>query len=169
MVGAPAGSGTSTGTNTGDSATPAETTTTIGTLINGATSKATPVDDDKMSIWDSVSGLLQAVSWSNIKATLENTFAVLAGKSGGQKIIGGTGTTDKLELQATSGAGTTGSQIQISVGNNGATKAVTILNNGNVGIFETNPSDALHVSSGNILFNNNNYYKVKDSGGTAET
>ena len=147
MVGAPSGSGTSTGTNTGDSATPAETTTTIGTLINGATSKATPVDADKFSIWDSVSGLLQAVTWANIKTTLSSTFAVLAGKSGGQTLIGGTGTTDSLVLQSTSGVGTTGAQVRINVGNNGATNALTVLNNGNVGLGGvTTPSAALEVS-----------------------
>ncbi len=54
------------------------TTTTIGTLINGATSKTTPVDADKVSIWDSVSGLLQAVTWANIKIALFGVNSTLA-------------------------------------------------------------------------------------------
>jgi len=57
------------GTNSGN-----ETAASIGALINNATSKTLPVDNDKVSIWDSVSTLLQAVSWSNIKAALETYF-----------------------------------------------------------------------------------------------
>lgn len=87
-LGVPGGSGTSTGTNTGDSATPAETTTTIGTMIDGATSKTTPVDADKVGIWDSVSGLLQAVTWANLKATLNSLFVQLSGGAGTQNLGG---------------------------------------------------------------------------------
>ena len=80
MVGAPSGSGTSTGTNTGDSATPAETTTTIGSLINGATSKTTPVDADQVGLMDSAaSNILKKLSWANIKTTLASVFAQLSG------------------------------------------------------------------------------------------
>ncbi|MCA9367876.1 hypothetical protein KC887_06485 [Candidatus Kaiserbacteria bacterium] len=80
MVGAPSGSGTSTGTNTGDSATPAETTTTIGSLINGATSKTTPVDADQVGLMDSAaSNVLKKLSWANIKTTLASIFAQLSG------------------------------------------------------------------------------------------
>jgi hypothetical protein len=145
MVGAPSGSGTSTGTNTGDAATPAETTTSIGTLINGATSKTTPVDGDRLALWNSVSGLLEYLSWGNLKTTLSSVFVLLSGKSGGQKVIGGTGTTDSLDLQSTSGVGATGSQVRVLVGNNGGTQAVTVLNNGNVGIGTTTPGGPLEV------------------------
>ncbi|MCP5353535.1 MAG: hypothetical protein H6926_10190, partial [Chromatiales bacterium] len=140
MVGAPSGSGTSTGTNTGDSATPAETTTTIGTLINGATSKSTPVDADKFSIWDSVSGLLKAVTWANIKTTLSSTFVVLAGKSGGQTLTGGTGNLDSLTLKATSGNGLPGTAFKVLVGNNGAVEALTVTNGGRLGLLNSSPS-----------------------------
>ena len=62
------------------------------------------------------------------------------GISGGQTAIGGTGVTDILQLQGTSGNGTlTSPAIQAKVGNNGATTALTVLNNGNVGIGTTNP------------------------------
>ena len=140
MVGAPSGSGTSTGTNTGDSATPAETTTTIGTLINGSTSKTTPVDADKVSIWDSVSGLLKAVTWANIKTTLSSTFVVLAGKSGGQTLTGGTGNLDSLTLKATSGNGLPGTAFKVLVGNNGAVEALTVTNGGRLGLLNSSPS-----------------------------
>ena len=105
QVGAPSGSGNSTGTNTGDSATPAETTTTIGALLNSATSKTTPVDADRVGIWNSVSGLFEYLSWANLKTALSNIFVLLAGKAGGQAVIGGTGVNDGLALQATSGDG----------------------------------------------------------------
>lgn len=57
------------------SAAPAETTTTIGTLINGATDKATPVDADYVGLMDSTaSNILKKLSWANIKATLKTYF-----------------------------------------------------------------------------------------------
>lgn len=61
------------GTNTGD-----ETTTTAGALINGATSKATPVDADYVGLMDSAaSNILKKLSWANIKATLKTYFDTL--------------------------------------------------------------------------------------------
>lgn len=56
-----------TGSNTGD-----ETTTSIGTLISGATEKPTPIDADELSIWDSVSGLLKKWSVANFKTWLQS-------------------------------------------------------------------------------------------------
>ncbi len=47
------------------------------------------------------------------------------GISGGTTLIGGTSTTDDLILQATSGAGTTGSNVIVKTGNNGAITAAT--------------------------------------------
>jgi hypothetical protein len=67
--------GNTSGTNTGDSSTPAETTTSIGALINGATDKSTPVDADYIGLMDSAdSNILKKLSWSNIKATLKTYF-----------------------------------------------------------------------------------------------
>jgi hypothetical protein len=61
------------GTNSGD-----ETVTTIGALINGATSKTTPVDADQIGLMDSAaSNVLKKVSWLNIKATLKTYFDTL--------------------------------------------------------------------------------------------
>lgn len=61
------------GTNTGD-----ETTATIGTLIDGATEKITPVDADMVGLMDSVaSNVLKKLSWANIKATLNAYFTDL--------------------------------------------------------------------------------------------
>jgi hypothetical protein len=66
MVGAPAGTGTCSGTNSGD-----ETTTKIGSLINGATAHSAPVDADQIGLMDSAaSNLLKKLSWANLKARL---------------------------------------------------------------------------------------------------
>jgi hypothetical protein len=55
-----------------------ETTTTTGTLINGATPKATPIDADQIGLMDSVaSNILKKLSWANIKATLKTYFDTL--------------------------------------------------------------------------------------------
>jgi len=57
------------GTNTGD-----ETTTTLGSKINAATQKTTPVDADMVGLMDSAaSNVLKKLSWANIKATLFTT------------------------------------------------------------------------------------------------
>ena len=62
------------------------------------------------------------------------------------KLIGGTAVTDILKLQGTTGNGTlTSPAIQFLVGNNGATVAGTILNNGNVGIGTTTPDYNLTI------------------------
>jgi len=61
------------GTNTGD-----ETTTTLGSKINSATEKTTPVDADMVGLMDSAaSNILKKLSWANIKATLKSYFDTL--------------------------------------------------------------------------------------------
>lgn len=56
-------------------AAPAETVTTTGALINGATAKTTPVDADFVGLMDSAaSNVLKKLSWANIKATLKAYF-----------------------------------------------------------------------------------------------
>jgi hypothetical protein len=60
------------------STSPAETVTTIGALINGATSKTTPVDADMLGLMDSAaSNVLKKLSWANVKATLKTYFDTL--------------------------------------------------------------------------------------------
>ncbi len=79
-------------------------------------------------------------------------YALLAGRSGGQTIKGGTGVTDVLTLVGTSGNGTLASPaVQVNVGNNGATTALTVLNNGNVGIGTTNPDSKLVITPGSAI------------------
>lgn len=70
------------------------------------------------------------------------------GISGGQTIYGGTGVTDSLSIVGTTGNGTLASPaVQVKVGNNGATTAITVLNNGNVGVGTTTPGALFTVAS----------------------
>ena len=75
-----------------------------------------------------------------------SAFPLLIGRAGGQTLIGGTGVTDILKLQGTSGIGTlTSPAVQLLVGTNGATIALTILNSGNIGIGVLGPTNKLEV------------------------
>ncbi|MDA3806295.1 MAG: hypothetical protein PF440_00135, partial [Thiomicrorhabdus sp.] len=86
-----------------------------------------------------------------LASTALDNYFYKPGLSGGQTAIGGTGITDILKLQGTTGIGTlTSPAIQALVGTNGATVAATILNNGNVGIGTTSPGATLDVS-GNLF------------------
>ena len=59
-------------------AAPAETVTTIGALILGATAKTTPVDADYLPLMDSAaSNIMKKLSWANVKATLKTYFDTL--------------------------------------------------------------------------------------------
>ena len=60
-------------------------------------------------------------------------------------LIGGTGTTSPLTYKTTTGVGTAGADHIFQVGNNGATEAMRILNNGNVGIGTASPGVKLDV------------------------
>ena len=81
-------------------------------------------------------------------------YPLLIGRAGGQTLKGGTAITDILKLQGTSGNGTlTSAAIQALVGNNGATVAMTILNNGNVGIGTTAPTARLHLPACTAIAN----------------
>lgn len=82
-------------------------------------------------------------------------LARLAGIAGGQTLIGGTGATDKLTLQATSASGTTGTNkaITVKTGDAGVTEAVTVLHSGAIGIGVTNPAYPLTVGSGTYAIN----------------
>lgn len=65
-------------TTAAQTAAPAETTTTEGALINGATEKTTPVDADVFGGADSAASfVLKKFTWANIKATLKTYFDTL--------------------------------------------------------------------------------------------
>lgn len=63
-------------------------------------------------------------------------------------VVGGTTATSDLYLKTTSGVGTTGADMHFLVGSNGGTEALTILNNGYVGVGVTNPLYKVDVSGG---------------------
>jgi hypothetical protein len=104
----------------------------VASDTHAATEKTTPVDADELPLVDSAaSWVLKRLTWANVKATLAGVFPLLAGKSGGQTLVGGSGVTDKLVLQGTSENGTvTSTALQVNVGNNGNLTALTIANNG---------------------------------------
>ena len=104
------------GTNTWD-----ETTTRIGTLINGATEKTTPVDADMVGLMDSAaSNILKKLSWANIKATAKTYFDTLyVALTGNQTIAGDKTFSGKIissnatSLEIANGGGSTPSAINI--------------------------------------------------------
>mgnify|MGYP000851862693 CR=1 FL=1 len=121
-----------------------------GTLIAAAADKATPVEADSLALSDSAAGgILARLSWANLKTALNGIFARLAGVSGGQTLTGGTQAADALSLRGTAASGTTATNkaLRILSGDAGATEAVTLLNNGNVGIGNANPGQKLNVGA----------------------
>ncbi|MHA8084247.1 hypothetical protein U8695_01590 [Aquirufa antheringensis] len=79
-------------------------------------------------------------------------------------ITGGSGITQSLTYKTTSGVGAAGADHIFKVGNNGATEAMRILNNANVGIGTTTPVSKLEVNGGDLLvagtstaYDNTNY------------
>ena len=122
--------------------------------LDSLTDKATPVDTDKLLIEEVATGNLpKKLTWANLKNTVAAAFNLLyltkSGITGGQKAIGGSGVTDKLQLQGTSGNGTsTSPAIELLVGNAGAAVAVTVLNNGNTGLGVASPVSVLDLKAG---------------------
>lgn len=56
-----------------------ETAATLGSLINGATAKTTPVDADKFGLMDSAaSNILKKLSWANLKAAIKSYIETAA-------------------------------------------------------------------------------------------
>ena len=80
------------------------------------------------------------------KTASDARYAITAGVSGGQSIVGGTGVNDALSLQGTTGNGIlTSNALQFKVGNDGATTAMDITNAGNVGIGISGPVGILAI------------------------
>ena len=105
-------------------------------------------------------------SISNVDAVtldgLDSTaFAILAGQSGGQTLIGGTGTTDSLILQTTSGIGAAGADMILKGGNNGTTEFARFFNNGNFSIGTSTSGKKMQIQSSI----NNDGLDLLDTGG----
>lgn len=61
----------------------------IAALIHAATADTAPEDTDEFGFWDSVTGLLNRITWANIKATLKTYFDTLyVALTGNQTIAG---------------------------------------------------------------------------------
>jgi hypothetical protein len=86
---------------------------------------------------------------------VEDTTPQLGGNldTQGNLIIGGTAAGSLLSLKSTTANGTlTAKGVSVLVGNNGATEAITVLNNGNIGIGVVSPVEKLETI-GNIRLN----------------
>jgi len=115
-----------------------------GSLFTGGTAR---IDNsgNLTNIGTVTSGLINSQTISS-SASFTGTVAV-ATSLNSPIVYGGTGTTSTLTLRSTSGVGATGADIIFGVGNNGATEAMRILNNGNVGIGDVNPTNQLVARS----------------------
>lgn len=131
-----------------------------GTLV--ATFGPTNTTNVSMAGGLNVSGAITAGSYSNnLSAFASTTSSQLAGVISDETgsgslvfgttptfttnltaplLIGGTGTTSTLTYKTTSGVGVTGADHIFQVGNNGATEAMRIQNNGNIGIGTASPN-----------------------------
>lgn len=98
----------------------AETTQTIGDLINSATSKSTPVDADYVGLMDSAaSNILKKLSWANIKATAKSYFDSIYQPldSDLTTIAGLTATTDNfIQSKSSAWASRTIAQVKTDLG-----------------------------------------------------
>ncbi len=131
--------------------------TPVGARSGGAGAVASnDFDDSQFAVYDNadatkslqfeLSGITTGTTRTLTMPDGSGTLGLFTGLAGGQALVGGTGTTDDLTFQTTSGVGATGADMHFNVGSNGATEALTILNNGNVGIGTTGPSKLLHLS-----------------------
>ena len=105
----------------------------------------------KVAVTDTATMLSHFVERADT-ASMLGYYMLRSGRSGGQTLKGGTGTTDDLILQSTSGVGATGALIQFKGGNNGATTFGTFLNDGKFGIGTTSPTSLLSISEKLRLF-----------------
>lgn len=117
----------------------------------GADGALTVADDSHNHIYSNIDPTT-SVNWANQFTDETGTgYFVLSGsptfttKITSPIILGGIETTSSLTLQATSGVGTTGSDIHFKVGDNGGNEAITILNNSRIGVNDTTPDAQLDI------------------------
>ncbi len=98
----------------------------------------------KVAVTDTATMLAHFVERGDT-STMLGKYILRSGRSGGQTIVGGSGTTDDLILQSTRGVGATGALIQFKGGNNGATTFGQFLNDGTFGLGSTSPTFDLDI------------------------
>ena len=133
-------SGACSGTNTGD-----QTITLTGNVTGSgtgsiATTIASGAVTNAMMVNSSVTVGSTAISLGGTSTTLAGLTSITDAL-----LIGGTTTTSTLTLQSTSGIGTTGADVLIKSGNNGATEVARFQNGGNVGIGSASPLGRLEA------------------------
>lgn len=93
-----------------------------------------------LTMGDTINGSISSKSVNAITSTVDTTplnddYAYLPGKVGGQWLIGGIGVGDQLVFQGTSANGTAATKaIVFKVGNNGSIESISIQNNGIINI-----------------------------------
>src|SRR3990167_4585013 len=100
----------------------------VGSILTDTASIDFTYDDDAPSITaDVLPAGVDHNSLANLATgDVHTQYALLAGRSGGQILIGGTTVTADLILRSTSGGGITGSDIIFQSGNNGADEVARI-------------------------------------------
>lgn len=87
-----------------------------------------------------------SIGLSRSSNTITNNLST--GVSGGQTLIGSTSTNSGITYKTTTGVGSTGADHIFQVGNNGATEAMRMLNNANVGIGTSTPQSKVDIEGG---------------------
>ncbi|MFA6520406.1 MAG: DUF5000 domain-containing lipoprotein [Candidatus Paceibacterota bacterium] len=119
----------------------------LGVNIGGTTNTPTPTWDGEMAPRKKLGSVPAAFEAVNA-LTATAGFTVSGGNLVSPILVGGSGTTQDLTLQTTTGVGASGADMHFLVGNNGGTEAMTILNDGNMGIGILSPSAVLHLKAG---------------------
>ena len=114
-------------------------------IFGGPVSGGDAVPTFRSLVAADIEGIIDHGALAGLSDDDHTQYALLVGRSAGQTLIGGTTTTADLTLQTTSGIGTTGADMHFLTGNAGATEAMTILNDGKVGIGTVAPAYELDV------------------------
>lgn len=157
------------------------TSLSVVTANGFAGTVADPTTTPAITLRTSVTGILQgngtaisAATTTGTGSVVLNTAPTFATSITTPLIIGGTSTTSSLTYKTTTGVGTTGADHIFLVGNDGATEAMRILNNGNIGIRNNNPQTALDVTGviwqrTTTAANTNNYLNVNKNNAASST
>lgn len=122
-------------------AAPAETTTSLGIILNAATAKTTPIDADMLGLMDSAgSNVVKKFSWANLVTAITTALAaVFVAKT--QTINAQTGTTYTLVLTDAS---------KLVTLNNAAAIALTVPTNATVALAVGASIDLAQIGAGQV-------------------